>query len=248
MGLKIENLHAFVENKPILQGLNLELREGETHVIMGPNGSGKSTLAKLLAGHPAYKVNSGNVTFFGQNLLTMAPDLRAHNGLFLAFQQPMEISGVNNYEFLRIAYNIKQKFKKKKEVTPIEFLSLIHNLAKKLKFNIKFLDRSLNEGFSGGEKKINEIVQMFLLEPKLVILDEIDSGLDVDALKFICKAISKNLRQTTTKIVITHYSRVLKYLKPTMVHIMVNGRIVKSGGMELVDHLEKKGYTNFLEV
>nr|QOU10727.1 iron-sulfur cluster formation ABC transporter ATP-biding subunit [Spumella sp. Baekdong012001B8] len=245
MTLSIKNLHASIESKLVLRGLSLELQKGETHVIMGPNGSGKSTLSKVLAGHSSYKIHDGNINFFGKNLLNMQPEIRANEGLFLAFQQPMEIFGVSNYDFLRIAYNIKQKFLGKVELSPIDFISLLQNLTYKLNFDFKLLERNLNEGFSGGEKKKNEILQMLLLEPKLVIFDEIDSGLDIDALKVICKNINTNLKKDTGKIVITHYSRILRYLKPTIVHIMVDGKIKKSGNIELVAQLEKKGYTNF---
>ena len=246
MVLEIKNLHVSVENKLILQGLNLEIAKGETHVIMGPNGSGKSTLSKVLAGHPSYKIKSGNIRFFAKDLLSLRPEIRAHEGLFLAFQQPLEISGVSNYDFLRIVYNTKQKFLEKMELNPIEFISLLQKLIKKLNFSFKFLDRSLNEGFSGGEKKRNEILQMLLLDPKLAIFDEIDSGLDIDALKLVCKNINLNLSKDASKIIVTHYSRILKYLKPTAIHIMIEGNIKKSGIMELVAHLEKKGYSSFL--
>lgn len=246
MVLKIENLHASVGNKLILKGLNFELNSKETHVIMGPNGSGKSTFSKVLAGHPSYRINEGTIALFGKNLLNMRPEIRAHEGLFLAFQQPMEIFGVSNYDFLRIAYNTKQKFLEKAELSPIEFISLIQKLAKKLNCSLQFLERNLNEGFSGGEKKKNEVLQMLVLEPKLTILDEIDSGLDIDSLKIICKNINLSLKKETSKIIITHYSRILKYLKPTTIHIMVAGKIIKSGNLELVAHLEKKGYTSFL--
>ena len=243
--LKIENLKASIENKQILKNLNLQISENEIHVIMGPNGCGKSTLSKILAGHPSYKIEGGTIDFCNQNLLPMLPEKRAHEGIFLAFQYPIEISGVTNYDFLRIAYNEKQKYLKKLEVDPLEFMEIIQILLKKLKIKDEFLNRNLNEGFSGGEKKRNEILQMLLLQPKLVILDEIDSGLDVDAIKIICEGIKSNLLMNSSLIVITHYPRILNYLKPDFVHIMMDGKIIKSGNMELVDSLEKEGY-NFL--
>ena len=240
--LKIENLKASIENKQILKNLNLKISANEIHVIMGPNGCGKSTLSKILAGHPSYKIDEGSITFLNQNLLEMLPEKRSHEGIFLAFQYPIEISGVTNYDFLRIAYNEKQKYLKKAEVDPLQFMEIIQVLLTKLKIKDEFLNRNLNEGFSGGEKKRNEILQMLLLQPKLVILDEIDSGLDIDAIKIICEGIKENLLNNSSLIVITHYPRILNYLKPDFVHIMMDGKIIKSGNMELVDSLEKEGY------
>ena len=240
--LKIENLQASIQDKKILKNLNLEICENEIHVIMGPNGCGKSTLSKILAGHPSYTIQDGKINFCNQNLLPMLPEKRAHEGIFLAFQYPIEIAGVTNYDFLRIAYNEKQKYLKKPEVDPLQFMGIIQILLKKLKIKDEFLNRNLNEGFSGGEKKRNEILQMLLLQPKLVILDEIDSGLDVDAIKIICEGIKSNLLTNSSLIVITHYPRILNYLKPDFVHIMMDGKIIKSGNMELVDSLEKDGY------
>lgn len=242
--LKIKNIEASIEKKQILKSFNLEINENEVHVIMGPNGSGKSTLSKILAGHPAYSIENGNVEFCGKELLEMLPEVRSHEGLFLAFQYPIEIAGVTNYDFLRIAYNEKRKYLKEKELDPLEFMELTQILLKKLKMRNEFLNRNLNEGFSGGEKKRNEILQMLLLNPKLVILDEIDSGLDIDALKIICESIKQNLEKNSSLIVITHYPRILNYLKPTHVHIMMDGKIIKSGNLELVDYLEKEGYEN----
>jgi Fe-S cluster assembly ATP-binding protein len=240
--LKLENIEATIDTKKILKKFNLEVKENEIHVIMGPNGSGKSTLSKILAGHPAYKVEDGNIEFLGQNLLAMSPEIRSHEGLFLAFQYPIEISGVTNYDFLRIAYNEKQKYLKKKELDPLQFMELTQILLNKLKMKNEFLNRNLNEGFSGGEKKRNEILQMLLLNPKLVILDEIDSGLDIDAIKIICENINQNLGKDSSLIVITHYPKILTYLKPDFVHIMIDGKIIKSGKMELVEYLENEGY------
>lgn len=240
--LRITNLEASINNKKILKKFNLEIRENEIHVIMGPNGSGKSTLSKVLAGHPSYKINNGSIFFCNKNLLEMAPEERSHEGLFLAFQYPIEIPGVTNYDFLRIAYNEKRKYLKESELDPLAFMKLTEVLLKKLKIKNEFLNRNLNEGFSGGEKKRNEILQMLLLDPKLIILDEIDSGLDVDAIKIICEEINKNIAQNSSLIVITHYPRILNYLKPTHVHIMIEGKIIKTGNMELVEILEKDGY------
>jgi Fe-S cluster assembly ATP-binding protein len=240
--LKLENLEASIENTQIIKNLNLEVKENEIHVIMGPNGSGKSTLSKILAGHPSYKVENGSVSFCEKNLLEMAPEERSHQGLFLAFQYPIEISGVTNYDFLRIAYNEKRKYLQEEELDPLQFMELTQSLLNKLQMKNEFLNRNLNEGFSGGEKKRNEILQMLLLDPKLVILDEIDSGLDVDAIKIICEGINKNLSKNASLIVITHYPRILNYLKPTYVHIMMEGKIVKTGNLELVESLEKDGY------
>jgi Fe-S cluster assembly ATP-binding protein len=244
--LDIENVHASIEEKEIIKNFNLKVNESEIHVIMGPNGSGKSTLSKVLAGHPSYTVDQGTINFSNQNLLDLAPETRAHEGLFLAFQYPIEIAGVTNYDFLRIAYNEKQKYFKEAELDPLQFMELTQVYLKKLQMKNEFLNRNLNEGFSGGEKKRNEVLQMLLLNPKLVILDEIDSGLDIDALKIICEGIINNLDKKASLIVITHYPRILTYLKPDFVHIMINGKIVKTGNMELVDHLEKEGYNAFL--
>jgi len=243
--LKVENLQASIETKQILKNLNLEVKENEVHVIMGPNGSGKSTLSKILAGHPSNNVEGGSIDFCSNDLIAMSPEIRSHEGLFLAFQYPIEISGVTNYDFLRIAYNEKQKYLKKDELDPLEFMQLSQTLLDKLQMRNEFLNRNLNEGFSGGEKKRNEILQMLLLTPKLVILDEIDSGLDIDALKIICENINSNLPVNSSLIVITHYPKILTYLKPTAVHIMMDGKIIKTGNTELIDHLEEEGYQYF---
>lgn len=243
--LKIKALDASINATPILKKLDLEIQENEIHVIMGPNGSGKSTLAKVLAGHPAYSVSNGTIEFCGNDLLQMSPENRSHEGLFLAFQYPIEISGVTNYDFLRISYNQKQKYYHKPEMNPLEFMELIDIYVKKLKMKNEFLYRNLNEGFSGGEKKRNEILQMLLLHPKLVILDEIDSGLDIDAIKIICEEIIKNLSKGSSLLVITHYPKILTYLKPTFVHIFKDGKIITTGNTELVQKLEEEGYDSF---
>jgi len=245
MILKLQNLSASVNNISILKGLNLDIKENEVHVIMGPNGSGKSTLSKILAGHPNYSVDGGVVFFNNKNLLEMPPETRSHEGLFLAFQYPIEIAGVSNYDFLRIAYNEQRKHKKESELDPVEFMKYIQNYLKKLKIKNEFLNRDLNEGFSGGEKKKNEILQMLILSPKLTILDEIDSGLDIDALKLICQTIIEDRSPKSSFLIITHYPRVLTYLKPDFIHIMREGKIVKSGNMELIDRLEEFGYESF---
>ena len=244
--LNINNLDVSIQRTKILKNFNLEIKKNEIHVIMGPNGSGKSTLSKVLAGHPSYSVENGKVSFLEKDLLSMSPEIRSHEGIFLAFQYPIEITGVTNYDFLRISYNEKRKYLNQSEIDPLQFLELTDKALKKLKFKNEFLNRNLNEGFSGGEKKRNEILQMLLLKPKLVILDEIDSGLDVDALKIICETIKNNLDPDSSLIVITHYSRVLNYLEPTYVHIMIDGKIIKTGNLELVELLEKEGYKAFL--
>ena len=244
--LKVENLEASIDNKSIIKKFNLEVKENEIHVIMGPNGSGKSTFSKILAGHPSYNVENGNILFLNKNLLEMLPEERSHEGLFLAFQYPIEIGGVTNYDFLRLAYNEKQKYLKNSEVTPLEFMTLTQSVLKELKMNPEFLNRDLNQGFSGGEKKRNEILQMLLLQPKLVILDELDSGLDIDAIKVICENIIKNLPLNSSLIIITHYPRILNYLKPNFIHVMIDGKIVKTGNLEIIDILENEGYENFI--
>lgn len=241
--LKINDLHATINNIPILNGLNLEIYEGEIHAIMGPNGSGKSTLSKVIAGHPVYKVTKGEILFKNKNLLDLSPEERSHLGLFLAFQYPVEINGVTNEDFLRAAYNAKKKFLNLPEVDPIEFFEIIINKLKIVDMNPSFLSRKVNEGFSGGEKKRNEILQLALLDSELAILDETDSGLDIDALKSISNSINTLIQDNQKSIImITHYQRLLNYIQPEFVHVMNSGKIIKTGNFELVKELEEKGY------
>ena len=245
--LDIQNLTATVADKQILNGITLRVNPGEVHAIMGPNGSGKSTLAQVLAGHPAYEVTGGSVTFDGEDLLEMEPEERAQHGLFLAFQYPVEIPGVSNAYFLRAAYNEIRKARGEDEVDPIEFLDLVEEKAKLVEMDPSFLNRSVNTGFSGGEKKRNEILQMAVLEPKLAILDETDSGLDIDALRVVADGVNKLRRPDNATIVVTHYQRLLNYIVPDYVHVLAGGRIVKSGGKELALELEAKGYAWVLD-
>lgn len=240
--IEIRNLHASVEGKEILKGLNLSVKAGEIHAIMGPNGSGKSTLAKILAGHPHYEVTGGEVIFKGKNLFDLEPDERAREGIFLAFQYPIEIPGVSNANFLRMAYNEKAKHEGNEELDPLEFDDLIQEKLKIVEMDKSFIDRSVNEGFSGGEKKRNEILQMAVLEPKLAVLDETDSGLDIDALRIVAHGVNKLANKDNAVILVTHYQRLLEYIEPNFVHVLYQGRIVKSGGKELAVELEKKGY------
>ena len=245
--LSVRNLTANVDGTPILKGVNLEVRLGEIHAIMGPNGSGKSTFSKVLAGHPAYEVTGGEVIFQGQNLLEMEPEERARSGIFLAFQYPLEIPGVSNLDFLRVAYNSRRKAQGLEELDAFDFDDLIEQKLDVVKMNPAFLSRSLNEGFSGGEKKRNEILQMALLEPKLAILDETDSGLDIDALKIVANGVNQLASPENATIMITHYQRLLNYIVPDYVHVMANGRILTSGGKELALELESRGYDWVLE-
>lgn len=240
--LSVRDLVADIEGTPILKGLNLEIKAGEIHAIMGPNGSGKSTLSKILAGHPAYTVSSGEVLFRGENLLELEPDDRAKSGLFLAFQYPLEIPGVSNLDFLRVAYNAKRKHEALEELDVFDFDELVQTKLEILKMDPSFLSRSVNEGFSGGEKKRNEILQMALLEPKLGILDEIDSGLDIDALKIVANGVNQLNNSENAVLLITHYQRLLNYITPDYVHVMSEGRILTSGGKELAFELEDRGY------
>ena len=244
--LKIQNLNFTIKNKKIINNLSLIIKENEIHTIMGPNGSGKSTLAKILVGHPMYQNVSGKISYNNENLLKIIPEFRSYKGLFLAFQHPIEINGVTNYDFLKLIYNQKLKYFKQAEINSIDFFKKIQNLLKKLKINFDFLNRNVNEGFSGGEKKQNEIIQMLLLQPKLIILDEIDSGLDIDILKIICKDILNNLHANTSLLVITHNPKVLEYLKPKYLHIFINGNIIQTGKKQLIKQLEKYGYNSFL--
>ena len=227
--LEIKNLKATINNNEILKNLNLTVNSGEIHAIMGTNGSGKSTFSKVLAGHPAYEVLSGNILFKGENILNYDPEERSHLVIFLAFQYPIEIPGVSNEDFLRLAYNTKQKFKNQPEVDPLEFLIIINEKLKLVDMSPTFLSRNVNEGFSGGEKKRNEILQMILLDSELSILDETDSGLDIDALKIISNGINAFMNPNKSIILITHYQRLLDYVKPDFVHVMQNGKIIKTG-------------------
>jgi Fe-S cluster assembly ATP-binding protein len=240
--LSIENLTAEVDDTQILNGVNLEIKAGEIHAIMGPNGSGKSTLSKVLAGHPAYTVTGGTVTYKGENLFDLEPQDRARSGVFLAFQYPLEIPGVSNLDFLRVAYNSHQKHRGLEELDVFDFDDLIQDKLEIVKMNPAFLSRSVNEGFSGGEKKRNEILQMAILEPSLAILDETDSGLDIDALKIVANGVNQLSTKDNSMLVITHYQRLLDYIIPDFVHVMANGQILTSGGKELALELEAKGY------
>ncbi len=245
--LSVKGLTADVDGTPILKGLNLDVRAGEIHAIMGPNGSGKSTFSKVLAGHPAYTVTGGEVIFQGQNLLGMEAAERARSGVFLAFQYPLEIPGVSNLDFLRVAYNSRRKAQGLEEVDAFDFDDLVEEKLDVVKMNPAFLNRSVNEGFSGGEKKRNEILQMAILEPKLAILDETDSGLDIDALKIVANGVNQLTSPENATIMITHYQRLLNYIVPDFVHVMAEGQIIISGGKELALELESRGYNWVLE-
>lgn len=240
--LEIKDLQVSINDNEILKNLNLKVNKGEIHAIMGPNGSGKSTFSKVLAGHPAYLVINGDILFKGLSILDLEPEERSHLGIFLAFQYPIEIPGVSNEDFLRLAYNSKQKFYNKPEVDPLEFLTIINEKLNFVNMSSSFLSRNVNEGFSGGEKKRNEILQMVLLDSELSILDETDSGLDIDALKIISSGINKFMSPQKSIILITHYQRLLDYIKPDYVHVMQDGKIIKTGSAELAKELENKGY------
>ena len=240
--LEIKNLHATIEGKEILKGIDLVVRPGEVHAIMGPNGSGKSTLSAVLTGNPAYTVTGGEVTFYGKDLLAMSPEDRSHEGLFLSFQYPVEIPGVSMVNFMRAAINEKRKYFGKEPLSATEFLKLMREKRAIVELDNKLASRSVNEGFSGGEKKRNEIFQMAVLEPKLSILDETDSGLDIDALRIVAGGVNKLKTENNATIVITHYQRLLDYIKPDFVHVLYKGRIVMTGGPELALTLEEKGY------
>jgi Fe-S cluster assembly ATP-binding protein len=240
--LEVRNLSAKVAGVEILKGISLTVRAGEVHAIMGPNGSGKSTFAKALAGHPAYEVTGGTALFEGRNLFEMAAEERARAGLFLGFQYPVEVPGVANSQFLRLAYNTVQGARGKDELDPLEFDDFVRERMKLLDMDPAFLDRSVNEGFSGGEKKRNEILQMALLEPKLAFLDETDSGLDIDALRVVANGVNRLVTPDNAVVLVTHYQRMLNYIVPDYVHVMEGGRIIKTGGKDLALELERRGY------
>jgi Fe-S cluster assembly ATP-binding protein len=245
--LEIKDLHASIGEKEILRGINLTVKAGEVHAVMGPNGSGKSTLAQVIAGHPSYEVTKGTVTYEGEDLLEMDPEVRAQRGVFLAFQYPIEIPGVTNSYFLRSAYNEIRKSRNEPELDPLEFLDLMESKTKIVEMDQGMMNRSVNTGFSGGEKKRNEILQMAVLEPKLAILDETDSGLDIDALKIVSNGVNALRKPENATIVVTHYQRLLNYIVPDYVHVLAGGRIVRSGGKELALELEERGYDWLME-
>ncbi len=245
--IEIQDMAVSINDKIILNGFNLSVGSGEIHAIMGPNGSGKSTLSKVLAGHPAYKVESGRLLLEGEDLTRLEPEQRSHAGIFLALQYPIEIPGVNNSDFLRMIYNARRKQLGQEEIDPIDFAGLVEEKLSAVGLLPSFLERSVNHGFSGGEKKRNEILQMLLLDPKLAILDEIDSGLDIDALRTLGSAVLDFQRQSQKSLLlITHYQRLLDFIRPTHVHIMIQGRIVQSGGFQLAQDLERTGYDPYL--
>ena len=240
--LEVRRLRATVNGIEIIQGLDLTVKSGEVHAIMGPNGSGKSTFAKVLAGHTAYEVTGGSVLFEGNNLFELAPEERARAGIFLAFQYPIEIPGVANSQFLRLSYNTVQAQRGREELDPLEFDDHVRDKMKLIEMSPDFLDRSVNEGFSGGEKKRNEILQMALLEPRLAVLDETDSGLDIDALRVVSRGVNQLANQNSAMVLVTHYQRLLNYIVPDFVHVMEAGRIIKTGGKDLALELEARGY------
>ena len=240
--LEIRGLRATVQGTEILHGVDLTIRAGEVHAIMGPNGSGKSTLAQVLAGHPAYTVTGGTVTYEGKDLLALAPEERAREGVFLAFQYPVEIKGITNAYFLRSALNAIRKHRGLEELDPIDFIGVLEEKAKAVELGDEMMNRPVNDGFSGGEKKRNEILQMAVLEPRLAILDETDSGLDIDALKTVANAVNRLRRPDNATLIVTHYQRLLNYITPDFVHVLADGRIVRSGGKELAHELEARGY------
>ncbi len=240
--LEIIDLHASINGKEILKGINLTIRDGEVHALMGQNGAGKSTLSNVIVGHPSYEVTQGQILFNGKDLLPLKPEERAHEGIFLSFQQPVEIPGVSMVNFMRAALNAKRKYQGVEPLSAGDFLKLMREKRRIVELDNKLANRSVNEGFSGGEKKRNEIFQMAMLEPTLSILDETDSGLDVDALRIVAEGFNKLRTPQTSAIVITHYQRLLDYLKPDIVHVLLNGRIVKTGGPQLAEEIEKRGF------
>lgn len=244
--LSVRNLTANIDGTPILKGVNLEIKAGEVHVIMGRNGSGKSTLSKIIAGHPDYEVTGGEIIYQGKDVVDLEPNERANSGIFLAFQYPLAIPGVSNLDFMRVAYNAKRKYLGLEEIDTFDFEDLIEEKLAVVKMKSSFLERSLNEGFSGGEKKRNEILQMALLDPTLTILDEIDSGLDIDALRIVSDGVNQLKTPEKALLVITHYQRLLDYIEPDFVHVMQEGKIITSGGKELALELESRGY-DFLD-
>lgn len=240
--IDIKDLHVEVDGSPIIKGFSLNVKPGEIHAIMGPNGAGKSTLAKVLAGHPSYEITKGEVWFKGQNLLELDPDARAHLGLFMSFQYPVEIHGVSNLQFMQLAYNTLRKARNEPVLSDAEFLRLLDEKMEMIEIKPEFKERNLNEGFSGGEKKRNEILQMAILNPDFAILDETDSGLDIDAMRIVAKGVNSFMNPEKGLVLITHYQRLLDYIKPQFVHVMMDGKIVQSGGPELALELEKRGY------
>lgn len=240
--LEIKDLHVEVEGSPIIKGFSLKVLPGEIHAVMGPNGAGKSTLAKVLAGHPFYNVTQGEIWFKGQNLLDLEPDARAHQGLFMSFQYPTEIHGVSNLQFMQAAYNALRKARGEPSISDDDFMRLLNEKMEMIEIKPEFKERNLNEGFSGGEKKRNEILQMAILDPELAILDETDSGLDIDAMRIVAKGVNQFMNPQKGLILITHYQRLLDYIRPHFVHVMMDGRIVQSGGPDLALELEKRGY------
>lgn len=240
--LNIKDLNVSINDNIILKNLNLKVKKGEIHAVMGTNGSGKSTFSKIVAGHPAYSILKGNIFFNDKSIINISPEERSHLGIFLAFQYPIEIPGVSNEDFLRLSYNAKQRFFNKPEVDPIQFLEIVTEKMKLVNMQPTFLNRNVNEGFSGGEKKRNEILQMILLDPDICILDETDSGLDIDALKIISDGINNFMNEEKGIILITHYQRLLDYINPNYVHVMQKGKIIKTGSLELAKELEEKGY------
>ena len=244
--LEVNNLFASIENLPILKGVTISVNPGEIHAIMGRNGCGKSTLSKIIAGHPSYKITKGEIKFTGNDIQSLEPEERAQSGIFLGFQYPIEIPGVSNLEFLRVATNARRKFLNKEELDTFDFEDLVKEKLDLVKMDSAFLSRSINQGFSGGEKKRNEILQLAVLDPKLAVLDETDSGLDVDGLKVVGEGVSKLKKDDKGYLVVTHYQRLLEYIKPDFVHVFVDGAIVESGGVELSEKLEKEGYESYL--